>query len=541
MASADGDYYDNKPNLWSDEWFQMFKEGGEWIGGASGFQDTVPPEFNSYHPYVCNACKRGPLQGLTLRQCSSCKVMQYCCREHQQRDWRHHKAWCKAFVHVMNSQGGGEDSSSVTDMTSWRQEAMRISPQVMGRMDSNRSLVHTDHAQVVHMQPRCRRCFQPGRRPDVKLVTCPICTGVAVCERCLGDEPQTQWQSFHAERRECEGHLIALCCSGMVVENGSPLLAASDTNEATTFAPGDWYEYFETKGNDFDSGTQMPISLLRTMAPVTAFLTDGLSIPLTMQHVLSQLSLLDRTQLCIHVLGAAANEVMALRILVELARLNPQCSVLDVVLVGPDLPEQDRTYALSLCLAAHESPVTCGGQVRVLKGLYHQKTGDLRCAPDLRIAFNAGITDPIHFRSWRETLELLASEQVPFCVTGYNKKEVTDDVERLRGMGFEEEISSTSNPFRSMRPFLDPNREESDFIYSNAFYAVLKSTVKNQQKKYSPRALDKLVRQRYNELRRQGKGMKAAMKMARSEYGLDRQDDVVKVGSQVAAMFGISA
>ena len=73
---------------------------------------------------------------------------------------------------------------------------------------------------------------------------------------------------------------------GMVVENGRPLCASSDTNRETIFQPSDWNEYFREKSNDFDTNLLMPFSSMSAMAPVSAFITEGLTIPLTVQHIL---------------------------------------------------------------------------------------------------------------------------------------------------------------------------------------------------------------------------------------------------------------
>ena len=54
----------------------------------------------------------------------------------------------------------------------------------------------------------------------------------------------------------------------------------------------------------------------------------------------------------------------------------------------------------------------------------------------------------------------------------------------------------------------------------------------------NPKVISKLVRKRFNELRRQGKDTKVAMRIARTEYDLDKNDNA-DIGMQVASMFGI--
>jgi hypothetical protein len=54
----------------------------------------------------------------------------------------------------------------------------------------------------------------------------------------------------------------------------------------------------------------------------------------------------------------------------------------------------------------------------------------------------------------------------------------------------------------------------------------------------NPKELHKLVTKRYKELRREGKPVGEAMAMARSQYDLDKTDDI-SAATQVATMFGM--
>jgi hypothetical protein len=316
---------------------------GPWMSDRN-FDLIMPKDFDSYHPYVCNCCKRGPLQNIDLFRCSSCKVTKYCSRDHQRKDWPDHKLWCKSFVKVMNKEDESElvPKGQEEDIDSWRRRMMTITEKIMSNMcrlaggvgvgtHIASDMMHTNHIQVAMLQPSCHKCLRTGRprrvRQDddddggVELIVCPHCSGVAVCKRCLGDQKGVmEWSCFHDTEQECKKHLIALCCSGMIVENSNLLLVTSDTNieKGTIFQPKDWNEYFHEKGADFDVGAEMPISLLRKMPPISAFLTDGLTFPLTIQHILGRnnLSILNnnsnksttKDKLCIHVLGAAASE-----------------------------------------------------------------------------------------------------------------------------------------------------------------------------------------------------------------------------------------
>ncbi|CAJ1952841.1 unnamed protein product [Cylindrotheca closterium] len=459
------DYYEGKDNLWHDGWFEMFRNG-QWMSD-SNFSNTMVANWDSYHPYSCNGCKRGGLQSLNLVRCSGCKVVKYCCRDHQKKDWSTHKKWCKAFNKVSDIN---DEIDEKIDWTEWNRRQNERNIKLMSIWVGD--LSHTPPIQIALVQPHCRQCYRSGRISGVDLVVCPSCNGVAICKSCLGNEDVT-WETFHnGDQQECELYLIYLCCSGMVVEKGQPLLAASDTNCKDTFNPKDWIEYFEKKGNDFDMGVGLPISALRFMAPITCFLTNGLTLAMTTQMLLGKLNLLKKSELRIHILGGASHEISVTRAFIELGRLNPQLKRLDIVVVGPSL--RNYSYSYSHFLFPSEVPCHLDGTVDHVKDLYHNSSVASGPVPDLFMAFNPGFHDPSHFVNWRSTVELVRTRTgVPLCITGLNFSEVQNDVRILKDMGFQEKMPPTANPFRSMRPFLDPSREETDFIYNNKAYAIV--------------------------------------------------------------------
>jgi hypothetical protein len=79
--------------------------------------------------------------------------------------------------------------------------------------------------------------------------------------------------------RAFAGYLMALRCTGMVVELGQPLGFPSATDETAPWQPRDWVEYFTRKRSDFG----FPAPLLN-LAPVACFLTDHLSKAMTLHQ-----------------------------------------------------------------------------------------------------------------------------------------------------------------------------------------------------------------------------------------------------------------
>ena len=347
--------------------------------------------------------------------------------------------------------------------------------------------VHTTASQIYAMQPRCCKCFKAGCNPGVQLHTCPRCSGVAICDECVdgikgGDKNSKlkKWQTFHNSMTNCEEHLQFLCCSGMVVEQGSPLTVSSKSNSRTYFNPKNWFEYFHQKQTHF-----LPMVLMET-APVVQFITDGLSFPLTVHQLLPILSpstYQTREKLVLFVVGAASSELLASATFKEFSRLNPNLKHLEVYFIGPN-GRSDDEFDLNQTVNTFDGDEQLRTDyivIKFYKGLFHdfyaesfsQKKMNVP-KPDVIVAYNAGLSCPSHTMNWMPSLQLIKVMNIPFIVTGYDWLEVENDTKVLKKLGFDVVVDPSANPFRGLRPFFDPNRENGDFYYSNSNYVCVK-------------------------------------------------------------------
>jgi MYND finger len=472
------DYYTEEMlnRIWMAEWYeQVLQPNSPWFRGELPKEQTIAPQFQLYNPYVCHGCKRGPalMRNNTtddlkkLFVCSGCRVIQYCCREHQKADWAKHKVWCKAFTEFRTE----------VDMTHYtsRQEWSQAVPLLLGELtDRYVTRLHSTESQIIALQPRCRKCYKAGMDPSVKLVPCPGCAGVALCSDCVEETSSDfHWDSSYRDpRRACAGYLLALCCTGMVVEKGHPLGSPSDTDETTLWHPKDWLEYFARKRGDFG----YPERLLN-LAPVACFLTDHLSTALTLHHVLAlpEVDLSNLTKLIIHVCGAAAGEVLNFEAFIELSRLHPKLRQLTVRLIGPRC--FGTTQHLQTTINSHRIRETCQITMSAHRTLYHDAELSSEI-PTVALLPQSGIGDACYTDDWRPTLKRLGSlDNVPIIFTGFNRSEVIDDWDKITEWGLRTIVPPRNNPFRGLRPFLDPMRDPHDFIYSNSTFAVARGMV----------------------------------------------------------------
>jgi hypothetical protein len=366
---------------------------------------------------------------------------------------------------------------------------------------------HHTNTQIAIMQPRCRKCYRAGI--DVKHVNlspCPRCSGVALCHDCLREmdvDPEKiargQFALFHPDAtnnnpaKECDQHLLSLCSMGVVIEQGNPLGIPSNSDSTVYWAPKDWKEYFVVKRHDYD----VPEYMFH-LAPIPGFLSDAHSMMLTIHHVMSLLSPSEaagsniedtlgkvifgepasaRTKLIVHVVGAAVDEEKMVGRHVELIRLNPQFESVEIHLIGPDVhvPNDELISALQI----EKVRSSCIFSVTSHKVLYHNfMDSDSIDAPTIVFCQHPGMHDGSYRESWRPTIQYMAEhlKDVPIISTGYNQKEVILDSELLHQWGLSDVlVPPTPNPFRGLRPFLDPGRDPADVIYTNASFAVMRA------------------------------------------------------------------
>jgi hypothetical protein len=470
--------------IWSPDWFDGMFLSSAWRAGNAPM-NPINPMWQMYHPYACNSCKRGDLTNNTkLHACQSCRVVKYCSREHQKADWPHHKKWCKAFKKVRESPNVSMDYANRQEWCNDRERIVSLLHVSMVSSGSSGIERHTTDAQIAMMQPRCRKCYKSGLGGR-KFITCPRCGGVAICSECFGDDESKRTVQnhplFHAETDdptvECDSHLLAICCSGMIVEQGNPLGMPCMTDVEEYWNPKDWIEYFSIKKTNFELPHQM-----FSMAPIPAFLSDSLSPVFTVQHILGRLN--DTTEarstnkLVVHICGAAVSDEAMTGRYVEWIRLNPLLTELSLHFIGPNTTLTDSDA--QNILAMETIRASCKVKFYSHRGFYHDIAPTLKKgeAPTVVLCTHAGMHDPFYTAMWKPTIQHILKNQpkVPLVLTGYTFDEVKQDAALLREWGAKIVIPEMVNPFRSLRPVLDPNREPEDVIYTNSAFVVAQGT-----------------------------------------------------------------
>ncbi|XP_030767321.1 uncharacterized protein LOC115891064 [Sitophilus oryzae] len=58
-------------------------------------EDLRDDQKNFFRSGVCHYCKK---ICLPITRCKSCKILAYCCKDHQVKDWKSHKRLCQVIA-----------------------------------------------------------------------------------------------------------------------------------------------------------------------------------------------------------------------------------------------------------------------------------------------------------------------------------------------------------------------------------------------------------------------------------------------------------
>ena len=205
---------EEEEGLWDANWVIKFASGF-WMSGE-GVADPVPPQFNMYVPNACHVCKRGGVRGTLrppagLKRCGGCKMVWYCCKDHQKEDWQYHKQTCerlKTVQEVMADSAArlfyNRERGSCEALKRYLQAGLLalVDLDSEGGKESNQSAVT-----MWSQQPYCGICFALGT--DKELVPCFGCGSAPLCKECREAGGAAVKRGLHVNHTEKQ---CRMCC-----------------------------------------------------------------------------------------------------------------------------------------------------------------------------------------------------------------------------------------------------------------------------------------------------------------------------------------
>ena len=148
-----------------------------------------------FYPNACFLCGDvGVPNPSNLRRCSSCKMISYCCKEHQVDHWPDHRAVCAEINHLLKSSSSNNLFDFLRTMKD-PEKRLKKKQSLMAIIQKrlNRNLNACEIQMFLH--PRvCVVCLESN--PDL-LYNCSSCTQVSFCENHVNDPEHSQWCLYY--------------------------------------------------------------------------------------------------------------------------------------------------------------------------------------------------------------------------------------------------------------------------------------------------------------------------------------------------------
>uniref|UniRef100_A0A2P2KIH3 MYND-type domain-containing protein n=1 Tax=Rhizophora mucronata TaxID=61149 RepID=A0A2P2KIH3_RHIMU len=200
--------------------------------------------------------------------------------------------------------------------------------------------------------------------------------------------------------------------------------------------------------NHLRDGISSPILLsgwseyynLRSL-PMSSPVSDILSHPLTVYHVLTALSissknlLLKGKEVILHYLGPEG-ELDWMPAFAEIGHLLNGSGNIHIVMVGPEVPTN---------LSGTTSGISSRVRVNLVRGIYQEEANYLP-SPHVIVALNCGLDG---YAAWGGALDLIKVMGIPTFLTEQSELSCTNAKQVLRGAGLHITHPVTPNPFRS--------------------------------------------------------------------------------------------
>lgn len=130
----------------------------------------------------CFTCSKSAVE-TTLKRCGACKMISYCCEDHQRKDWKNHKTFCGVIKRVEKSL----PQQNLNDKKLWFHYKCAFTK--LCERDLGRALEQHEREMIAYPK-RCEIC-----RSFNANIICKNCLGVNYCS----EEHRDRDLKFHSE------------------------------------------------------------------------------------------------------------------------------------------------------------------------------------------------------------------------------------------------------------------------------------------------------------------------------------------------------
>lgn len=406
---------------------------------------------NFFRNNICFTCKDSRKQ--PVKHCMQCRLVPYCCREHQVADWKNHKTLCR----VISSENLQYNAKNFVELQQFIQQRG-----LLWQVKLKRKLTSVECQ--MFMYPRvCAVCFSV-----VNLFPCAQCLSVCYCS----NKHQIKHRELH--EKFCKDFKLSLdmdcyfyhhspkdVLRVKVVDMGLKETLKSLTDVLDLNQPSEYSSY---------------LNYIHNCDQILSGLTVLYALEMT--GMLTSHKLLQKT-LVLHIVGANSFELsLNWTLIIEIfVHWIFNLELVDITFIGPeleDIPQLETNVKKHLCDNSLLKEEEIDINIHLHKCCYHEVANNLP-KPDLVVAFNSGLHEFCDSTNdtWQNSVSSLSTHtDVPLMLTAYTFDEITKDVDIVKGT--EIVWGPAKNPFSNLRPLIDWASEDDPIYFINNFLAILK-------------------------------------------------------------------
>ncbi|XP_043460922.1 uncharacterized protein LOC122497712 [Leptopilina heterotoma] len=383
-----------------------------------------------FYPNKCHVCHRLDNKENPLKRCSSCQLMTYCGRDHQLKDWKMHKDFCK----ILKEKGGPEMFSSLKELCDpvnasndmkfqlLRQRVMQkkiIFGQLVNKLKRPPFLYEME----MIMYPRiCSVCYENDQS---LLTSCLNCPQVSFCKKHKNDPAHLK--ICHLFKRACEMNvsdpqLIAYFL--MEVKQFKTLVLHSQ--KSGTRLPNSM-ENFLTNESCIKVKRTSKHETIMSKNIWEIYLADSLCPPLTILYALEKLQFSSSSNLTIHLMGATDDEIRK-PIWELILHWLPEVINLNITFIGPEISANCEIPKGNLCSSCIKRKAHMNLQISTEFYQSFMKSSNY-VTPNFLVAYNAGLHA---YPTWYQAIELVVRLRCPFIQTSFTEIEADQDHKMIK-------------------------------------------------------------------------------------------------------------
>lgn len=397
-----------------------------------GVYETSQKEFSNlnYYSNICHVCFNHNRESHT-KICTGCKLVSYCCKQHQLEDWPAHKEFCKLISNELKITGTTNIFDAVIKVESSSNGLITLGERrklvlrfVMEKMKNNFPPSQTE---MILFSKHCEIC---GLTDPSALTACVNCPHANFCHQHNNDSEHQKICFFYT------------LCSFMDAWQVMVRQNKTEEHNVVTMFDGNLNQFPGKMSEFIKLYCSFKYSDPKSLLYQKFYYSDYLTNSMTLCYILKKFNLSMNSQVEIHLIVENAEEICRDHYWELILHWLPQINNLKLIFFLPDVNFIE--FPVKICEKCNKS-----GKKIILEfcplmyGVYEESN-----KPDIVVGFNL---DNRFLKDISDAFKILKNVKCPFVITTLNSTEGDKNFKMLNDLFQVVDFNLEKNPFSSTK------------------------------------------------------------------------------------------